>query len=117
MVAIDVASQRCTAKRVSASGSVRLRSRTVCPSDVRGAYTRSRSDKAPVAIDQVDQASMVNVDVVAADALGSRPHVRHPPGGLLHRQGIRRPVIAHHKRPFDHHSPEKIGRIGVSGCG
>jgi hypothetical protein len=29
--------------------------------------------QASVAIDQVDQASMVDVDVVAADALGPRP--------------------------------------------
>src|SRR5216683_100111 len=57
--------------------------------------------QASVAIDQVDQASMVNVDVVAADALGPCRHVRHPPGGLLHRQGI---------GDIDH--PEPVGEPG-----
>src|SRR5712691_9582794 len=57
--------------------------------------------QASVAIDQVDQASMVNVDVVAADALGPRRHVRQPPGGLLHRQGI---------GDIDH--PEPVGEPG-----
>src|SRR5580700_4431747 len=57
--------------------------------------------QASVAIDQVDQTSMVNVDVVAADALGARRHVRHPPGGLLHRQGI---------GDIDH--PEPVGEPG-----
>src|SRR6266436_3523880 len=57
--------------------------------------------QASVAIDQVDQASMVNVDVVAADALGPCRHVRHPPGGLLHLQGI---------GDIDH--PEPVGEPG-----
>jgi hypothetical protein len=38
----------------------------------------------PVAIDQVNQATMIDINVVAAYSLRPGRYVRHPPGGLLH---------------------------------